>query len=122
MKPIELARKQYDKDSPRTFEEDLVFYLNKGTVYSSGDCFIMGRPINRRHSRFCLDYKFTYRPKEWDTWFVYLAVGPGNVHRFQEVAPFPLEWVGWNKHKGDNPNILNFYKWDKFKRKVTKNG
>ncbi len=117
--PIEEASKLYDEDSPRSFTEDLSFYLEKGYVYSGHDFFIMGRPITRRDDRFALDYGFSY--KNPNAWFVHLAAGKGALRKFLDVAPFALEWVCWHKQKLDRAK-LNYYKWETYKRKVEKNG
>ena len=119
MRPIEKAQQLYEQNPPRTFEEDLAFYLNKGYVYSGCDFFIMGRPITRRDDRFALDYKFNYLNP--NAWFVHLAAGEGALRKFLDVAPFPLDWVCWHKHKADRAG-LNYYKWETYKKKVERNG
>ena len=113
--PIEEARLLYDYDSPRSFEEDLCFYLKSGYVYSGRDHFIMGRPITKRYDGFVLDYGFRFNDP--NAWFVYLAAGKGALSRFLDIAPFKLEWVCWHKEKAERPK-LKYYKWDHYKRKV----
>jgi hypothetical protein len=113
--PIEEAQKLYDKDSTRSFGEDLAFYLSKGYVYSGGDFFIMGRPIRKEDDGFVLDYSFSF--SDADTWFVHLASGKNSLRRFLDIAPFPLEWVCWHKNKSDKKE-LNYYKWETYKDKV----
>tara|TARA_R100001510_G_C7646294_1_gene203605 strand:- start:1649 stop:2032 length:384 start_codon:yes stop_codon:yes gene_type:complete len=110
MKPIDLARAQYDKNSPRSFEEDVAFYVNEGWVYSGQEAFIMGRPICTRDIDFALDYKFKYKVETWDCWFVYLAAGKGIV-RFFNIAPFALPKIAWHRRDKDKANI---YEWSKF--------
>ncbi len=110
MKPIELARAQYDKDSPRTFEEDISFYIREGWVYSGQEAFVMARPVSTRDIGFALDYKFTFKPATWDCWFVYLGTGKGTV-RFFHVAPFALPKVAWQR-RGEKR--FRVYDWAKF--------
>ena len=110
MKPIDIARQQYDKDSPRTFEEDVAFYVNEGWVYSGQEAFIMGRPIDIRDVDFALDYTFKYPVKNWNCWFVYLAAGKGIV-RFFNIAPVALENIAWHRRGEGKAKI---YPWSKF--------
>lgn len=110
MKPIDLARAQYDKDSPRTLEEDIAFYVREGWVYSGQEAFVMARPVSTRDIQFALDYKFTFKPATWDCWFVYLGTGKGVV-RFFHLAPFALPYIAWHRRRGTLPRI---YDWAKF--------
>ena len=120
-KPIAIAASTYDEECERTFDNDLIYYISKGYVYSGNDAFVMAKPIARRDSSFVLDEGFTYKEKDCDAWFVYLAAGKG-VHRFQELAPFKLPYVCWHRRTDSK---LRFYDWDKFQKKakeINKNG
>ena len=114
-RPIDIAKEDcYDETSPRSFEEDFSFYLLHGYVYSGDDMFVMARPVSSRDIGFALDYKFTFKPETWDTWFVYLGCGDA-VTRFFNIAPIPLPFVSW--HRGDNPKP-KIWPWGKFYKRA----
>lgn len=115
MRPIDLAQRQYDDTSPRTFVEDFAFFANYGYIYSGDDCFIMARPIARRDDQFVFDKGFTFiRP---DSWFVYLGAGKGALRRFIDLAPFKTEWVCWHRRTDSQ---LRYHLWNLYERKTKK--
>ncbi len=69
----------------------LAFYVQEGFVYSGSDAFVLARPMG----------------DPFDTWFIHLASGP--LRRFQELAPFPLPWIGWHRR-----GVLKRHSWDRF--------
>ena len=79
----------------------------------------MARPITRRYAQFVLDERFTYKPKEYDTWFCYLAVG--KLERFLELAPFKLQWILFHRQEKDEED--RWFTWKGFERaiRITKN-
>ena len=119
MNPIVDALQFYDKSCETTLNDDLRYYLTRGYVYSGEDTFIMARPITRRYAQFVLDERFTYKPKEYDTWFCYLAVG--KLERFLELAPFKLQWILFHRQEKDEKD--RWYTWKGFERaiRITKN-
>jgi hypothetical protein len=117
--PLQQAQATYDEDSPRTFLEDLAFYMENGYVYSGRDFFIMARPITRRDDGFVLDYGFNYRNP--NAWFVYLAAGKNCLKRFIDIAPFKTEWVCWHKDKAKDFK-LKYHKWINYEKKVNRYG
>jgi len=115
MRPIDKAKEEcYDNESPRSFGEDLSFYLRHGYVYSGDEMFVMARPVSRKDIRFVLDYKFTYKPNTWDTWFVYLGCGD-SVTRFFNIAPFKTPFVSWHRREEPQPKV---WPWGKFYKKA----
>jgi hypothetical protein len=115
MRPIDLARLEYDESSPRTFVQDFAFFAEFGYIYSGDDFFIMARPINRRDDYFLLDKKFKF--KNPNSWFVYLAAGKGALHRFIEIAPFKTKWVCWHRRTNSE---LKYHSWNLYEKKVKK--
>ena len=105
---FEKAAAVYQKETcQRTFSEDLEWHFINGYVFSTPDCFIMGRPVDRKAHR-----KLIVTPwhvfKTYDTWFIYLA--SGYLSEFFKFEPFELPYVCWERE-----NQLVFYKRDRVK-------
>ena len=117
MRPIDLARAEYDEESVRTFDEDIKFYQDHGIGWSGSDCFMMARAVTKKDIAYATDYKFRFADP--DTWFVYLAAGNAPLNRYLELATFPLKWIAWHRSKKNIPE-LKIWGWDQFSSKVTK--
>ena len=114
-RPIDEAKEDhYDAKSPRSFGEDLAFYMANGYVYSGDEMFVMARPVSKRDIRFVLEYRFTFKRETWDTWFVYLGVGD-SVTRFFDIAPFKLPFVSWHRREDPRPKV---WRWEIFYKKA----
>lgn len=114
-RPIDVAiHDHYVAESPRSFGEDLAFYLANGYVYAGEEMFVMARPVSRKGIRFVLDYTFKYEPRDCDTWFVYLGVGD-SVTRFFDIAPFKMPFVSWHRREDPTPKV---WPWEKFYKKA----
>lgn len=119
MRPIEIAKGEYDAESVRTFADDLEYYASNAFLWSGDDCFVMARAVTKRDIAFATDYRFTF--KNPNCWFVYLAAGSVPMKRYLELAPLKLEYVAWHRSKKDEP-VLKVWSWDQFEEKVKDNG
>lgn len=77
------------------FAELVGGYLREAFVYSGDDAFILARPVGNPA----------------DTWFVHLAAG--RVERFQELAPYRLPFIGWQRRGRGG---LRRYSWQRFEQ------
>lgn len=114
--PFGDALREY-QDSERSFNTDLINYLAKGYVYSGPEAFIAARTINLEHADKWDDFDFEH--KNPNCWFVFLAAGRAKLHRFQQLAPFPLPYIGWHRRTDNN---LRTYRWERFATLVKENG
>lgn len=92
-RPIQIARDAFLAWNPQgDFTALVAGYLARGFVYSGDDAFILAMP-------------------QGETWYVHLAAG--KVGRFQELAPFQLPWIAWER-KGQA--LRRKWSWDRFWR------
>jgi hypothetical protein len=107
---IDIARAFYNDDT--NFNRIFQWHLRQGYIWVSPACMLLARPIERA----CLDRAsdLEYQPVEPDTWFIWVAAGPGSTKRFMQLAPYVLPYVAWHRH-GES---LRLYQWDRLVRKI----
>lgn len=89
----EIALQLYAKYPDRSLVLDIDTYARTAYCYCSPECLILARIENS------------------NTWFIHLAAGPGALHRFMQLAPFPLPFVAFARpEKHDKVNI---YRWER---------
>ncbi len=109
LSPIGIARSLYDGKAG-SFDEDLKWHLRYGLVHSDWRTFLMARPV-RWGDRYMLNPTVP-PPGDSDTWFVWMAAGKGCLSRLIELAPYPLPYVGYHRHKS-NQEAPKRYSWDR---------
>ncbi len=101
--PLVLAKALYKKsgiDEKKVFT-DIERYAKYHIAYITQDYLILAQPIE-------------------NGWFVELAAGKGCLQKFMELAPMPLDWVGFNR-PGKSRWKVKWYKWETCYRLCTIN-
>jgi hypothetical protein len=113
MKPWQAAKKWHTENSEIPFEELLSHFFNEGYVWSSPENFILASKAEWRSGEM---YVGAVEP---NCWMIQLAAGENPFKRFLKLAPTKLKYVAWQRRGSDQWHV---HEWDKFKRKVYKNG
>ena len=108
---IEVLYELYPQE--RTFLVDVAYHLASGYVIDREDAFLMGRPVVMdapEEAILCPHVSFN----RWsaDAWFIWAFSGP--LHLMHELAPYPLEFVGWKRRAGR----VRWYRCDRALHKV----
>lgn len=91
--PLQIARDAWLSWNPTgDFTALVAGYLTKGFVYSGDDAFVLAMP-------------------QGDTWYVHLAAG--RVGRFQELAPYPLPFIAWERKC---QGVRKVWSWARYQR------
>jgi len=97
------ALRAYEGDSsPRTFNEDLSWYLEHGFVFSRPDFFVMGRPVAQYAGYALITGLHRFPSHNCDCWHVHLM--GGNLAPVTKVLPWPLPLVSFERN-----NRLRFH-------------
>jgi len=113
MTPLEKAAQWHTENSDIPFEKLLTHFLKDGYVWSSPENFILASKGEWRSGSM---YGGAVEP---NCWMIQLAAGENPFKRFLKLAPTKLKYVAWQRRGSDRWHV---YEWDKFKRKVYKNG
>lgn len=90
------------------FDEVLAWYMLHGYLYIGPDAVILAQV----HSKSSLLNEQKGLDKN-DAWYIQYATG--NIKRFFEVCPFPLEWVVFERRFKEGRRA---YKFDKLKQRL----
>lgn len=108
---IQIAAEIYSEAGLR-LSDDLEYYLKFGYVFCTPGRFLMAREILRE------DRGESYVPPgEGNCWYVRMAVGEDCLAWFIKQAPYMRPWVGWARGFKRGNNNINFYSFEKLKRK-----
>jgi hypothetical protein len=102
--PLVWARNVYQSEPcARTFQVDLMWYLEHGFVYSTPDYFVMGRPVFAGYSQELITGLYSFPHEACDCWHVYLMAG--DVKQAWKILPWDLPLVSFERQ-----NVLRFYR------------
>ena len=91
---------------------DLEYYLKFGYVFCAPDRFLLAREIKREDGG-----KSYVPPGHGDCWYVHMAVGENSIPWFIKQAPYMRQWVGWARGFKRGNNTINYYSFERLKRK-----
>lgn len=110
---VEAFKKIHDSPSSgETFKWLLGWHLGRGYVYAERDCFIIGRPVDRRN--LVRVESIDDEQESPDCWFIHLAAGSNPFRRFLELMPYELPYLAWERR-----GKMKIWKTETFRRKVT---
>lgn len=86
------------------FRRDVAAYLRCGCVISTGQVFVMARPVRKddSYARICHS---AYACDAPDCWYLHLYCGKDAFYQLFNAMPFALPFAGWRRGDG----ILRFY-------------
>jgi len=109
--PAEQVRELYA--SAKDFRDELSAHLVNGYVFSSPECFAMGRAVNLRAPReVVLNPWFTFPPEEVNAWLVWAAAGTASG--ILSHLPHELPYLAWQRRGGQ----LRVYEFEKCKSTI----
>lgn len=113
--PYQEALKIYRREEcKRSFLEDMLMHLRNPTAYifKTPEFFVMGRAV-RKGAPYRLITDPSIEFEDPDCWFFHVATG--QIDKFLNLEPFPLEWVGFERN-----NDLRYYYKDHIREVATK--
>ena len=114
LKPWQRAKKWQLENSEVPFEELLEDFLNSGLVYSSDSEFLLAKKVLWEGET------MYYGDVEGNCWFVQLAAADPPFSRLIARAPYPLEYIAWQRRGKEEYHV---HRTEDFNKKVeVKNG
>ena len=102
MTAYEHAQQLYTQFPGRNFDADLALYARCHYVYADPKAIILAKVL------------------DGNTWFIYLAAGPGSLSKFFELAPLQLTYVCFERPaKGSKSRRYDFKRMQKLCKQLT---